>query len=275
MTTVRLLISEAASGSANMALDEAILHQVIRGESPITLRLYAWEPACLSLGHAQSSAVVDPQALQAFGWDLVRRPTGGRALLHTDELTYTVIASDRDPSVAGGVLAAYRSLRRGLVEGLHRLGVRPDPESDNTPDQTEAENPVCFEAPSAYEITVGRKKLVGSAQLRRRGAVLQHGTLPLSGDLARIVLALRYPSEDARQAAAARLLSKATTLEAALGKRVTWEMAADALAQGFASALGWALVPGPPTPREVAEAGRLRDGYRRVDRPVSQPAAAD
>ncbi len=275
MTTVRLLVSQAASGSANMALDQAVLHQVSRGESPLTLRLYAWDPACLSLGHAQPSAVVDPEAVRARGWDVVRRPTGGRALLHADEITYAVIAPERDPAVAGGVLSAYQNLRRGLVAGVRRLGVEPDAESDGKEVESDRANPVCFEAPSAYEITVGRKKLVGSAQLRRRGAVLQHGALPLYGDLARVVRALRYPSEAARRAAAGRLLARATTLEAALGRRVTWDEAASALAEGFASGLGWALSLGSPTPQELAEAGRLRAGADPANLLVSQSAGAD
>jgi lipoate-protein ligase A len=92
MTNWRLLITPAARGAWNMAVDESILEHIGRGASLPTLRLYAWTPACLSLGHAQPIADVDMQRLQQHGWEVVRRATGGRAILHTDELTYSVIA---------------------------------------------------------------------------------------------------------------------------------------------------------------------------------------
>src|SRR5512142_2493749 len=91
--TWRLLITAPARGAWNMAVDEAMLEHIGRGESMPTLRLYAWEPACLSLGQAQPYADVDRIRLRQRGWDVVRRPTGGRAILHTDELTYSIVAS--------------------------------------------------------------------------------------------------------------------------------------------------------------------------------------
>ena len=106
-----------------MALDEAILRAVSAGQVPPTLRLYAWEPACLSLGRAQPLADVDLQAVRATGFDLVRRPTGGKAILHVDELTYSVVAPQEDPRVAGGIVESYRRLSAGLVCGLEQLGV--------------------------------------------------------------------------------------------------------------------------------------------------------
>jgi lipoate-protein ligase A len=93
-----------------MAVDEAILESVAVGTSPATLRLYDWSPACLSLGYAQDAEDVDLERLRARGWDLVRRPTGGRAILHADEITYAVIGPASDPRFAGGILDSYRRL---------------------------------------------------------------------------------------------------------------------------------------------------------------------
>src|SRR3990172_11886293 len=106
MTLWRLLITPPARGAWNMALDESILEHVQagRGASLPTLRLYAWDPACLSLGHAQPFADVDTTRLKERGWEVVRRLTGGRAILHTDELTYSVIGSAKEPILAGSVL---------------------------------------------------------------------------------------------------------------------------------------------------------------------------
>src|SRR3989337_4154135 len=99
MTLWRLVITPPARGAWNMALDESILEQIGRGASLPTLRLYAWDPACLSLGHAQPFADVDMTRLKERGWEVVRRATGGRAILHTDELTYSVIAPNDEPRV--------------------------------------------------------------------------------------------------------------------------------------------------------------------------------
>jgi lipoate-protein ligase A len=120
-----------------------------------------------------------------------------------------------------------------------------------------APNPVCFETPSHYEITVDGRKLVGSAQVRRRQGVLQHGTLPLDGDITRICDALVYVDEAARAAAKAAVRARAVTLAAALGRTVTWQTAADAVAGGFAEAFGVAFSSEPFSPDEMALVARL------------------
>ncbi len=119
----RLIISPPAHGSWNMAVDEAILEAVSSDQAPPTLRLYAWDPPCLSLGYAQSCADADFAALARYGWELVRRPTGGRAILHTDELTYAVIAPLNNPVVSGGVLDSYSRISRGLLAAFERLSL--------------------------------------------------------------------------------------------------------------------------------------------------------
>src|SRR5918996_1504052 len=215
MTLWRLLMTPpepGASGAWNMALDEAILEhaQAGRGASLPTLRLYAWAPACLSLGHAQPFTDVDSARLEERGWEVVRRATGGRAILHTDELTYSVIAPTDEPRVAGSVLESYNRLAQALLLGVQILGV-PVEMSEVAQNNILRNNPVCFEVPSSYEITVNGKKLIGSAQARKKEGVLQHGSLPLTGDLSRICQALVFENELARQAAAQRLLNSATT----------------------------------------------------------------
>jgi lipoate-protein ligase A len=234
-----------------MAVDEAILHAVASGDAPPTLRLYAWNPPTLSLGRGQAVEDVQRQAVEAAGYDLVRRPTGGRAILHVDELTYSVVAPEREPRVAGGVVQSYRRLSRGLVRGLELLGVE-DIVADERVENRDTEGPVCFEVPSDYEITVGGKKLVGSAQMRARGAVLQHGAVPLYGDIARICPLLSSHPDPAR------VRARATTVERALSRRVSWDEAAAALAQGFTEALNLQLEPGRLTGGERSEAQELR-----------------
>ena len=233
----RLLITPPSPGAWNMALDESILESVGRNQSLPCLRLYAWDPPCLSIGYAQPSVDVDLPRLTDLGWDWVRRPTGGRAILHTDELTYSVIAPPNEPRVAGSVLESYQRLSKALLAALHSLNIPALAHPIGTAENTPENGPVCFEIPSNYEIVVNAKKLVGSAQARRKDGVLQHGTLPLYGDLTRITQGLRYSDEQKRKDAGERLLMHATTVEMVLGYKIDWQTAAQAFIDGFQSEL--------------------------------------
>jgi lipoate-protein ligase A len=221
-----------------MAVDEAILENMSTGNTPPTLRLYAWEPACLSLGYAQPRSDVDIHKLKARKWDLVRRPTGGKAILHTDELTYSVIGPTSEPRLQGGVLESYKCLSKALLQALHNLGAPAQAvEINHALNNQATDNPVCFEAPSNYEITVDGKKLLGSAQARRREGILQHGSLPLFGDITNITKVLTFEKINERNKAAQRLTQRATTLESILGAQITWQQAAEEFIIAFEQAL--------------------------------------
>ena len=249
-----ILDPQPAAGAWNMAVDEAILVACSTPGVLPTLRLYAWSPPCLSLGIAQPLADVDAPRLAENGWHVVRRPTGGRAVLHTDELTYSVIGPATEPRLAGGVLESYRTLARALVAALARLGLPADMQDQGTGGSVRNLNPVCFEVPSTYEITVAGKKIFGSAQARRKEGVLQHGSLPLTGDLTRILQGLHYPDEEQRARAAARLLEHAATVETLLGGTVSWEQAAEAMIASFQQVLDVELLPGALTEAERDQA---------------------
>jgi lipoate-protein ligase A len=258
----RLIWSPPMAGRENMALDEALLETTMQGDAPPTLRLYAWDPPCLSIGYAQPIDQVDRQAVHRRGWDLVRRPTGGRAILHTDELTYAVVATDHGPVFAGGVLPSYRRLSAPLAHGLRSMGLDVQVQEAAGNGSPAAVGPVCFQTPSAQEITVDGRKLLGSAQLRRRGAALQHGTLPLRGDLGRICLGLCYPDGAGQKAAQQALRQSATTVEELRGAPLPWEDAARALVAGFQECLGVTFVQQDPHPAERMRAAELaRERY--------------
>lgn len=252
----RLLKTPAAPGPWNMAVDEAVLEAVGRGDALPTLRLYAWEPACLSLGHGQPFADADHTALEKNDWDIVRRITGGRAILHTDELTYAVITPPDEPRMEGDIITSYQRISKVLLAALESLALPVTATPHAQPDPAQA-NPVCFEIPSHYEITVDDKKLIGSAQARRKEGVLQHGTLPLTGDLARITQALAFDTEPARQDAADRLTQKALTVETALGRPISWDQAAAAFENAFSSILSINFQESDLTPTEQARAEAL------------------
>ncbi|MEJ2446544.1 MAG: lipoate--protein ligase family protein, partial [Anaerolineales bacterium] len=204
-------------------------------QAPPTLRLYSWDPACLSLGYSQPAADVDQNRLAERGWDLVRRPTGGRAILHTDELTYSIIGPKTDPRLKGSLMDSYRRISQALFNALQELGLPVKIHQGKNP--LANHQPVCFENPSDFEITVEGKKIIGSAQARKKGAILQHGSLPLGGDLTRITQVLRYPSEQDREAAAKTLLEKGQTVAGVLGKDVPWQQAAQIFINSFQEVL--------------------------------------
>lgn len=245
-----------------MAVDESILESIGRGASLPTLRLYAWTPACLSLGVAQPFADVDTVRLRARGWDVVRRITGGRAILHTDELTYSVIGPADNPILAGSVLESYSRLAKALLHAVQDLGMSVEMKEGKA-DESGKSNPVCFEVPSTYEITAeGGKKLIGSAQARRKEGVLQHGSLPLFGDLTRITDALAFADESARADASARLLARAATVESALSMVVAWDDAARAMVRAFEAVLGIQFERGELSKKEISRADDLvREKY--------------
>ena len=250
----RLIIErEARTGAWNMALDEAIMDVVAEGSAPPTLRFYAWEPPCLSLGKRQPLDGVDMARCRADGVDVVRRATGGFAILHTDELTYSIAIRPDDPRSDGAILDAYRKLSQGLMAGLRLLGATPEM-NPVVPGGVHNASAACFEVPSAYEIVVGGRKLIGSAQARPAGRVLQHGSLPLVGDIARVARYLAYERDDERAALAAHLRERATTASDALGRAVGYDEAAEAMARGFAAALNLTFEPGEPAPAELAAA---------------------
>ena len=140
MSLWRLLITSPACGAWNMAVDEAILEYIGYRDSLPTLRLYAWEPACVSLGHAQPFSDVDTNRLKEHGWEVVRRATGGRAILHTDELTYSVIAPNDEPRVEGSVLESYNRLAQALLLAVKNLNLPVEMKEGKT-DETEQPTP--------------------------------------------------------------------------------------------------------------------------------------
>jgi lipoate-protein ligase A len=252
----RLIVDATRDGAMNMAIDEAILEAVGRDEAPPTLRLYQWEPACLSLGYAQRAADVDMARIEARGWHLVRRMTGGRAILHADELTYSVALPQSHPLAGGSIVDSYRRLSSALLVALNQIGLAAN--ADKRVAGAAAVGPVCFEVPSDYEIAAGGKKLIGSAQVRKQNAALQHGSLPLRGDVSRICDALVFQDETARQDARSRVLGRATTLSDALGQSVNWDKVAQAVCSAFAATFSLCLDEAPLTPGERQRAWELR-----------------
>jgi lipoate-protein ligase A len=182
--TWRLIADGDLTGDHNMARDVAILEAVSPGEAPPTLRLYGWSPPCLTLGRHQGVEAADLEFCEREGIEVVRRPTGGRALLHHLELTYAVVAPLGTGSLPRPLQDAYRTICRALVQAMRSLGV----EAELTGGEVNLELPgprttvPCFEAPAGGEVVVRGRKLVGSAMRAHAGTILQHGAILLDWD---------------------------------------------------------------------------------------------
>lgn len=243
--TWRLILEpHPRDGALNMATDEALLREVAARRSPPTLRLYAWSPPAMTLGRGQPFSDVDVAALTADGITLLRRTTGGTAVLHEDELAYAVAVTNDEMRLSGDIVESYKGLSVALLCGLEKIGLRNAEANAHTEGRGSPRSPVCFELPSDYEITVDQRKLIGSAQMRIRGGILQHGTLPLGGDIARIsdYLTARPPAK--------RIYVHALTLCEALGHTVVWRDVADALVASFSGTLNLTLAPASLLPAE-------------------------
>jgi lipoate-protein ligase A len=260
LTTFRLLVTEPLDGAANMALDEALMLGRLGGLSSPTLRFFAWEPATISLGYGQDlDERIDLAAAARLGIGLVRRPTGGSAILHEGpelEVTYSVAARAGDFPGADDLLASYRWIGGALEAGLRRLGAGAEmvPVRPSNPAAMPA---FCFARTGSYEVEVAGRKLVGSAQRRQGTAFLQHGSVMLgvAPDRLRAV----FPGE-------ADPLQGMTTLEAVLGRRPSFAETIEALAEGFPEVHGVRLQPGGLGPDEEALMRALaHDKYARAE----------
>jgi lipoyl(octanoyl) transferase len=185
----RLLLSPPLGGPENMALDEALMARARRSGEAV-LRVYGWSRPTLSLGRNQRAAgLYDERALAERGVDVVRRPTGGRSLLHHREVTYSVTAPC---APTGTLLAEYARINALLSSALVALGAPVVAASPPTRAATPSAVP-CFAEPARGELTLDGRKLVGSAQWRERGALLQHGSILVDDDQSSIVGFLREP----------------------------------------------------------------------------------
>jgi len=273
-----------------MAIDESMLEAVRQGQSPPTLRLYTWKPACLSIGRFQRAArSVDWDALASLGYGFVRRPTGGRAVLHDDELTYAVIANVAGLAGAGsgstGVLDTYLALSRGLAAGLARMGIpvelaprdagrahrgcgrTGDSLSEARSGSRVGGSAACFDSPSAYELLAAGRKIVGSAQVRRGSTFLQHGSIPISMNFAAAEAAMGMPKGSG--ADLSRCVATVGEFIAGFPTEISSEeviaQLAEAIITGLMSEVMEVARPGELTPVELELASQLRAKYKSED----------
>ncbi|MFE8695470.1 biotin/lipoate A/B protein ligase family protein [Cytobacillus sp. FJAT-53684] len=267
----RFIDSGAGSPSFNMALDEALLDWNSEGKIPPVIRFYGWNPATLSIGYFQKvEKEIDMEQVKAHGLGFVRRPTGGRGVLHEHELTYSVIVSEEHPEMPKTVTEAYRVISEGILKGFHHLGMEAYFAVPKTAEERESlKNPrsaVCFDAPSWYELVVEGRKVAGSAQTRQKGVILQHGSILLDLDEDKLFSLFKYPSDRVKERMQKAFKNKAVAINEISKERITIEQAKEAFKNGFAEGLNIELEPYELSAEELAYVNKIaKERYEQDD----------
>jgi len=226
----------ALPGAENMRRDAELLRDHVPGQDPV-LRVYRWAPPAVSVGRNQEGRDFAAGVLADRGYDLVRRPTGGRAILHAEELTYAVVGSSPSALFGDSLHQTYEAINRALLLFLQGLGVAADVAGSES--RASRPDPVCFRSTGRHEVRVGGRKLIGSAQRRTGGVFLQHGSIltgPAHTDLVDLL-----DQEDPGRCPREELLAATTDLGRLLGRRpdpADLAELGDRLVAAFCTALG-------------------------------------
>lgn len=251
----------------NMAMDEALLNFVSRGEIDPVIRFYTWNPATLSIGYFQRlQKEIDIDKVKEKGYGLVRRQTGGRGVLHDKELTYSVIVPESHPNMPSTVTEAYKIISQGLLEGFKNLGFETYfaiPRSKEERDKLkQPRSSVCFDAPSWYELVVEGRKIAGSAQTRQKGVILQHGSILQDIDIDDLFDMFKFKNERLKAKMKENFVQKAVAINDISNQHITLNEMENAFEAGFKKGLNIDFKPLELTEKQLEEVQELEDKYR-------------
>lgn len=251
----------------NMAMDEALLNFVSRGEIDPVIRFYTWNPATLSIGYFQRlQKEIDIDKVKEKGYGLVRRQTGGRGVLHDKELTYSVIVPESNPNMPSTVTEAYKIISQGLLEGFKNLGFETYfaiPRSKEERDKLkQPRSSVCFDAPSWYELVVEGRKIAGSAQTRQKGVILQHGSILQDIDIDDLFDMFKFKNERLKAKMKENFVQKAVAINDISNQHITLNEMENAFEAGFKKGLNIDFKPLELTEKQLEEVQELEDKYR-------------
>ncbi|AYU55325.1 lipoate--protein ligase family protein [Staphylococcus debuckii] len=251
----------------NMAMDEALLNFVSRGEIDPVIRFYTWNPATLSIGYFQRlQKEIDIEKVKEKGYGLVRRQTGGRGVLHDKELTYSVIVPESHPEMPKTVTEAYRVISQGLLEGFKELGFETYFAVPRSKEEREKlkqpRSSVCFDAPSWYELVVEGRKIAGSAQTRQKGVILQHGSILKDIDVNDLFDMFIFKNERLKEKMKNAFTDKAVAINDISDTEVTLEQMEKAFEKGFQKGLNINFKPLELTEAQKEEIKEIEAKYK-------------
>ncbi|MFW3611734.1 lipoate--protein ligase family protein [Staphylococcus caprae] len=251
----------------NMAMDEALLNFVSRGEIDPVIRFYTWDPATLSIGYFQRlQKEIDIEKVEEKGFGLVRRQTGGRGVLHDKELTYSVIVPESHPNMPSTITEAYRVISQGLLEGFKNLGFETYFAVPRSKEEREKlkqpRSSVCFDAPSWYELVVEGRKIAGSAQTRQKGVILQHGSILQDIDIDELFDMFIFKNDRLKAKMKEAFVEKAVAINDISEKHITLEEMEQAFEEGFKTGLNIDFKPLKLSDQQMAKVKELEEKYR-------------
>jgi len=265
--TWRFINSGAQDGAFNMAADETLARFCKSG--PPILRIYSWQPFAISIGHHQKLAEIDFGKCSSENIDVVRRPTGGRAIFHAQEVTYAVIIPKESNLYSRSTLDIYNLISSALVNGLNRLGANLVLERKENLDgefKTYNQKFACFAASAKYEIHYRSKKLVGSAQWRLENALLQHGSILLGNEHLNLFDYLTGTTNGKLENFKELLNEKTTCLGTILNREVNYNEVVSAMKSGFEDFLKIELQSATLTAEETELINELKPQYSQTRR---------
>ena len=255
----RFLDTGFLTGYENMAIDEAVFTSCQEKKSPPTIRIYGWTPPAVSLGYFQKAEnAVDLDACRRHGVDVVRRLSGGRAVLHHKELTYSIICREDIPPLGSSVLETYKTISECLITTLKGLGLDVQwvaSREKHAAAQEKDKTASCFSSPSWYEITVEGKKICGSAQKRGDGVLLQHGSLLIEYDpelLAEVLVSRKEAEEFLNE-----IRTSTTAINQHLSQKIDFDQLKKLVLKSFKDQLKITLTSGELTKYESHLKARL------------------
>jgi lipoate-protein ligase A len=226
----RFINTNSSSATLNMAIDEALIALY---QKP-TLRFYTWNKPTISLGYFQKALKhINVDYCNGNKINIVRRLTGGRSVLHFNELTYSLCMPTNSNYFKETVNSSYQFISTALIKGLSKLSIHASFSPEKTLTKSQFKSGACFDAPSNYEITVEGKKIIGSAQTRKKNILLQHGSILNESNLDLLVNCLNFNSENAKDKFLSLMHQKSISIEDILGNPLSYESQVDAFLDGF------------------------------------------
>lgn len=261
----RFIDCDINNGYFNMAVDEVLSYRVSKGDSIPILRFYRWDPPCLSLGYFQDAQKeINFEGLKKHKIDLVRRLTGGRAVLHDIEITYSIIIPLKYDWIPNSINESYRIISLALLEGLKKLGINASLSkkiSGKIPHTSSA----CFDAPSSYELIANEKKIIGSAQKRFNGILLQHGSIPITLDVDKLFDLLKIEPEEKKETLKQLFKKNATSIFDELKYLPDIEQIKKSFFEAFGEVLPIKLINDNLKKEEIEEAQNLSEKKYKTD----------
>ena len=268
-TSWRFINTGFQDAYTNMAIDEVISQKsVLRDKKPV-LRVYGWKPFAISLGYNQNENEIDIEKCKKDNIDIVRRPTGGRAVFHAEEVTYSFSIPRSLPIFKKDTLSIYNLISQGLVEGLKSIGIAAELESKESKNFSKSESNIpCFSSSAKYEISYKGRKLVGSAQRRFENSILQHGSILVSVEHLKLGEYIIKLNEVEYESFTRQLYKKTISISQIMTTPLNYDKIIWGIKNGFQKKFNIHFLEGQLTPHEYSEVNKLIIKYHKFRRNV-------